>query len=219
MNSKKNLLKNSRLYAVTNITASDRGNIIERIKQAYDGGADIVQIRSKELADKELYELSLAVKKIAESRGKLLIVNDRIDIALAAGCDGVHLGQDDLPIEKARSILGKNFLIGVSTHNLEQARDAREKGADYIGVGPIYGTPTKPEYEAVSCELIREVKDNIEIPFVAIGGINKDNINDVVHAGAERVAVVRALFSDENVFLEAKTLKRMLIQKTESVKV
>lgn len=209
MSWKKSAFENFRLYAITDIRTPDR-SILEKVDSAYRGGADIVQLRSRSVSDRTLYDFGLAMRRLADSHKKLYFVNDRVDIALATGADGVHLGQDDLPAAQAKDIRRKanaDFWIGKSTHSLEQAIDAEKEGVDYIGVGPVYGTPTKPDYLPVGLELIAKVKAAIKIPFVAVGGIDQDNINEVQEAGANRIAVVRALFSAGDVYDAAKKLR------------
>jgi thiamine-phosphate pyrophosphorylase len=172
---------------------------------------DVIQLRSKKLSDRPLYELGREIKELAEKHKKLFIVDDRVDLAKAVDADGVHLGQEDLPIREARKIWGKSGkIIGYSTHSLEQALRAEREGADYIGVGPIFSTPTKPDYPAVGLKLIQKVKRRISIPFVAIGGIDESNVREVLAQGATRVACVRAIFGYDNTYSAAKRLKNLI---------
>lgn len=211
MNWKKTVFKNFKLYAVTDIRAGDP-EVLQKVEAAYRGGADIVQLRSKALSDAALYRLGIQWRKIADRFRKLFFVNDRLDLALAVEADGVHLGQEDLPLKAVKRIVrpGGQFMIGRSTHNLSQALNAAREGADYIGVGPIFETPTKPAYHPVGLDLIRKVKARIRIPFVCIGGINPANLPRVLEAGAQRVAVVRAIFGAENVYAAAKEIREIL---------
>lgn len=179
-------------------------------EEAIKGGADIIQLRDKESADCEILKAARAIRALAHKNKVPFIINDRVDIAVAVDAAGVHLGQDDLPIEVARSIIGKDRLIGLSTHSLQQALEAQRRGADYIGVGPVFPTPTKPDYKAVGIDLIREVNDRVAIPFVAIGGICESNVNEILAAGARRIAVVRAVCGAEDVGNAAKKLKERL---------
>jgi thiamine-phosphate pyrophosphorylase len=199
MNWKKKVFENFRLYAVTDLPREDP-EIFAHVESAYRGGADIVQLRSKALSDEVLFRLGLRFGKIADKYRKLFFVNDRPDLALAVAADGVHLGQDDLPIRAVRRLAGKKLWVGKSTHSLKQALAAVREGADYIGVGPVFETPTKPGYPAVGLELIQQVRKRIKIPFVCIGGIDLHNIHRVLEAGAERVAVVRAVFAAPDVY-------------------
>ena len=207
------VFRDFRLYAVTDVRRED-SRILDKIEAAYRGGADIVQLRSKVLTDGELYRLGLSVKKIAVRHRKLFFVNDRTDLALAAGADGVHLGQEDLPVTAARKlakVAGKKLLIGKSTHSLEQALSAVREPVDYIGVGPVFKTPTKKDYIPVGLELIRGVKASVKKPFVAIGGIDVSNLSAVLEAGATRVAVVRAIFSAGDPAEASKKLKEEIL--------
>ena len=210
MNWKKKAFENFKLYAITDLDREDTG-IFRKVEAAYQGGADIVQLRSKTLADGALYRLGIQFRKIANRYRKLFFVNDRPDLALAVGADGVHLGQDDLPPEGVQKVLkGKGIFVGRSTHSLAEALAAVREGADYIGVGPVFKTPTKPTYEPVGLDLVREVRRRIKIPFVVIGGINSKNISGVLSAGATRVAVVRAVFGAPDVYQATKRLREAL---------
>lgn len=210
MNWKSSVFKNFKLYAVTDIREEDP-KVLEKVEAAYRGGADIVQLRSKALNAAALYRIGIRFRKIADRFHKLFFVNDRIDLALAVGADGVHLGQDDLPMEGVKKILkGRHLFVGRSTHSLSQALQAVEEEVDYIGVGPIFETPTKPTYHPVGLDLIREVKRRVRIPFVCIGGIDQKNIRQVIQAGATRVAVVRAIFEAPDVTQATKALRERL---------
>lgn len=201
-----------RLYAVTDLK-TENSETLRAIEAAYRGGADIVQLRSKVLSDAALIRLGLRVKKIAEKARKLFFVNDRVDLALAIGADGVHLGQDDMPVRTARKLArqaGMKVWIGKSTHHLKQAMDAVREGADYIGVGPVFRTPTKPGVKSVGLQLVRQAAAKVRIPWVAIGGIDLGNICDVAAAGAVRMAVVRAIFSVQDPERAARELKQKI---------
>ncbi len=209
MPSKNAILQNFRLYAVTDGRGSGE-DLPEKIEQAYRGGADIVQLRAKKMADKDLLLLGQKIRIIADRHHKLFFVNDRVDIALAVRADGVHLGQEDLPVAIARELASKAghpLLIGKSIHSIEQALQAQSEGADYIGVGPVFPTPTKPGRNPVGLTLVRQVADTVQIPFVAIGGIDAQNIQQVLEAGAERVACVRAIFDQKDITRAAKNLR------------
>ena len=210
MNWKKKVFADFSLYAVTDLYDEGPG-IYKRVEAAYRGGADIIQLRSKTLSDAALFRIGIHFRRIADQFHKLFFVNDRPDLALAVRADGVHLGQDDLPLSAARRILrGKKVWVGRSTHSLEEAVAAMKEGADYIGVGPIFKTPTKPAYRPVGLELIREVKRRIRIPFVCIGGIDQNNIHEVLEAGAGRAAVVRAVFGAANIYQATQILQEAI---------
>ena len=185
--------------------------MLEKIDEALFGGVDIVQLRSKTLSDAELFKIGEAIRKITAKHRKLFFVNDRVDLMLALQADGVHLGQDDLPINIARKLM-KNYpgLIGKSTHSLAQALQAEKEGADYIGFGPIFKTPTKPTYQPVGLRLIPHLNKKIKIPLVCIGGINSQNVDRVIRAGGKRVAVVRAVFDQSNIRRAAQKLKERM---------
>ncbi len=191
------IFENFRLYGVTNLIV-EQAAVLRKIEQAYQGGTDIIQLRSKVLPDAALMRLGSKIRKIAARHRRLFFINDRVDLALAIGADGVHLGQDDMPIATARRLIrraGCKIWIGKSTHNLRQALEAEREGADYIGVGPVFATPTKPYARSVGLDFVRQAAAKIRIPWVAIGGIDLENLVSVLQAGASRVAVVRAVFS------------------------
>jgi thiamine-phosphate pyrophosphorylase len=146
-----------------------------------------------------VYETSLRLANIAHEAGAIFIVNDHADIALAVDADGVHLGQDDLPIEQARKILGPEKLIGISTHSPDQAQEAERRGADYIGFGPIFSTSTKSAGAIQGLANLTVIRQTVAIPIIAIGGIKKDTIKDVVKAGADGVAIISAILSAEDI--------------------
>ena len=182
------------LYAIIDNSLTPSVSNIEIAKKVLAGGAGILQLRGKGLSSKELLEQAREIREITREAGAIFIVNDRADVALLADADGVHLGQDDLPIAKAREILGREKLIGLSTHNLKQAIKAEFEGADYIGFGPVFGTTTKADAEeAKGLQALREIRKSVNIPIVAIGGINIENVIDVISAGADAVAVISAI--------------------------
>jgi thiamine-phosphate pyrophosphorylase len=186
-------LRSSRLYVlVTAAIARRPAEEVTRLVLA--GGADIIQLREKELSDRDYLELARRVCTAVHAAGKLFIVNDRVVIARLVGADGVHLGQDDLPAPEARKIVGAEMLIGVSTHGISQARQAVADGADYLGVGPIYPTATRGYEKGLGVEYIKEVvAEGIAVPFFAIGAIDLRNLDEVLAAGARGVAVSSAI--------------------------
>ncbi len=168
-----------------------RAPVRDLLAAAIDGGVGMVQLRDKALADRDLVALAAACATFCRERGVPFIVNDRADIALAAGADGVHVGQDDLPVETARALLGPQRIIGVSTHTPQQIDAARATSADYIGVGPIHETPTKPGVAAVGTDLVRYAAAHAGQPFFAIGGLDPANVAETIAAGASQVCVLR----------------------------
>ena len=183
----------SHLYLVT----SPDEKLIETVEASLKGGLTLVQYREKKADDSIQIEHIKQLRQLCHQYGALLIINDRIDLALATDADGVHLGQQDMPIAIARQLLGTQRLIGRSTTNSEEMQRAITEGADYIGVGPVYETPTKEGKAAAGLEYVSYVNKNCSIPWFAIGGIDPNNVNDVIDAGASRIAVVRSLMQAE----------------------
>jgi thiamine-phosphate pyrophosphorylase len=168
---------------------------------------EIVQLREKQLGDEQLASVAAATRALCERLGALLIVNDRPGVALEAGADGVHVGQDDLPVAEVRELVGDGLLIGLSTHSPAEI-DAVDPGlVDYIGVGPVHETPTKPGRPSVGLELVRYAAEHSPVPFFAIGGIDAANIDAVLEAGAERVCVLRAIAAASDPEQAARALR------------
>ena len=201
------------------------GDIVEIARKVILGGADILQLRAKAASDEQILKIGQAIKDVARKNKVPFVLNDRADLAQDIDADGVHLGQEDLStgidppnsfkggvlsVKEARRILGNNKIIGLSTHNLEQAVEAEGQGADYIGLGPIFATATKPNAAPLSPEIIAKVKDKIKIPFVAIGGINLDNLEQVLAQGAQRVAVCSAIITAKGILSTTKEFKLRL---------
>lgn len=180
---------------------------------ALAGGVDIVQLRCKDAADRDVIDAAGPFRRLCAEHGALFILNDRPDLVEATGADGVHLGQADTPVAVARELIGEDRLIGLSTHSPEQVDGA--VGADYIGVGPVHETPTKPGRPAVGLELVRYAAAHAAVPWFAIGGIGPDNVDAVRSAGAERVAVVRALTEAGDPERVARALRASLIRRPE----
>jgi thiamine-phosphate pyrophosphorylase len=201
-----------RLYVIIDRAAAKGRDLAEVTEAAIRGGADVLQLRDKTAADDELRREAERLLPLARGAGIPLILNDRPQVARAAGADGVHLGQEDLPLAEARRLLGPRAILGKSTHRLEQALAADAEGADYIGWGPIFPTPTKPDYGSVGLALISEVTARVKVPVVCIGGIDPATLPQVVAAGAECVAVVRAVCGAADPEAAARALKRTLIQ-------
>jgi thiamine-phosphate pyrophosphorylase len=183
-----------KLYAITDRQWSNCAHE-EIVRMLLHGGARFIQLRDKEASARELLDQAMACLKLTQKAGATLIINDRVDVALTAGADGVHLGQDDLSVAEAREILGADKIIGVSTHSIAQFRAALETSADYIAVGPVYPTTTKENSAAVvGLKLVREARKLTYRPLVAIGGINHRRAPKVIAAGADSVAVISALY-------------------------
>lgn len=199
------LLRSARLYLVCEDQPS------EFLEAALRGGVDVVQLRMKGARDQEVVSAARRFTRTCAQHGALLILNDRPDLVVEAGADGAHVGQDDVPAREARDVIGADRILGLSTHTREQVRAASALPVDYIGVGPVHETPTKPGRPPVGMELIRYASGHVEIPFFAIGGISSANIGAVRAAGASRVAVVRALTEAEDPALAARELRRGLV--------
>ncbi|HEX9137793.1 MAG TPA: thiamine phosphate synthase [Nitrospirota bacterium] len=172
-----------------------RVNPAQAMSEALEAGVRFFQYRNKRGTRREIYEISLQLIPLAREAGALFIVNDHADIALAVEADGVHLGQDDLPIEHARNLLGSGKLIGISTHSPDQAKAAKAGGADYIGFGPVFRTSTKDAGPVQGIETISVIKRMVSLPVIAIGGITLANVGEAVRAGADGVAVISSVLS------------------------
>ena len=201
------------LYVVTDSQLSRGRSDAEVARLAFEGGADVVQLRMKNADGREMLEQARLIRGYADEMCKLFIVNDRVDIAMASGADGVHLGQTDMPVEDARRIMGDDAIIGVSVDNAEQAVAAAEGGADYVGVGAIFKTATKPDAtQGLGLGAIYQVREAVDIPVVAIGGINRGNIQDVIRAGADAAAVVSAVVAQDDVSAAAHELRDLILK-------
>jgi thiamine-phosphate pyrophosphorylase len=186
-----------KLYPITDARLSGLSHA-EQVRRLSAGGATFIQLREKHQSPREFYEEALAASGVARSQGVRLIINDRVDIALALQADGVHLGQDDLPPERARAILGEEAIIGFSTHSVEQARNAARLPIDYLAVGPVFETSSKENPDpVVGLEGLRRVREITgQIPLVAIGGISRENLPEVFAAGADSVAVISLILAE-----------------------
>jgi thiamine-phosphate pyrophosphorylase len=179
-----------------------------RLRAALDGGVDVVQLREKRLDDVQVLEAAASFARACADHGALFLINDRPELAAAAGCDGVHVGQDDARVGSAREIVGDDRIVGLSTHTTAQVDAA--SGADYIGVGPVYETPTKPGRPAVGLDLVRHAALHADRPFFAIGGLDAENVEEVAAAGARRIAVVRAIVDSPDPETAARVLRDAL---------
>ena len=201
------------LYVVTDRELSKGRSDAEVARMAYEGGADVVQLRMKNADGREMLEQANQIRRYADEMCKLFIVDDRVDIAMASGADGVHLGQSDMPLEAARKLMGDDAIIGISVDNVEEAVAAQEGGADYVGVGAVFQTSTKPDaQQGVGLGAVFEVRQAVDIPVVAIGGINRGNIQDVIRAGADAAAVVSAVVAQDDVSAAAHELRDLILK-------
>ncbi|MEE9529527.1 MAG: thiamine phosphate synthase [Syntrophobacteria bacterium] len=200
------------IYPVTCEELSQGRSNLEVLEAVIQGGAKIIQLREKEYPKKDLYHLALKFREMTAKVGVLLIINDHVDIALGVEADGVHLGQEDLPLTVARK-LAPELLIGASTHSLEDALQAQKDGADYVNIGPIFPTKTKEGVERVlGPKAITEISPQIKVPFTVMGGINEENIDQVLAQGARRVAMVTAITRAADIAAKVRSLKEKIIE-------
>jgi thiamine-phosphate diphosphorylase len=199
------------LYAILDPEQTQGRAAADALRQLLAGGAAIVQLRVKTMTPRDFLELARFARAETRVHGCELIINDRVDVALACDADGVHLGQDDLPLAAGRKLVGQK-IVGISTHDIEQAQEAERNGADYIGFGPMFGTTTKNTgYAARGVEMLGEIRAAVKLPIVAIGGINEQNVTQVWQAGADSAAIISDLLGADDVV--AKT-QRILAART-----
>jgi len=194
-------LLDARLYLVCDAISDDR------LESALRGGVDIVQLRMKDADDDAILDAAARFKRVAAEYDALFVLNDRPDLALLADADGVHVGQDDMSAAEARAVIGADRILGLSTHTAQDVDGVQSDTIDYIGVGPVYATPTKPGRAAVGAPLVSYAALSATVPFFAIGGINQDNVEAVIAAGATRLAVVRAIRDADDPEQAARALK------------
>jgi len=205
-----NPLASARLYGILDLGYVEPEDAARIVEQMIEGGADLVQLRGKRNSIEKLVDLATELHELTTKSSTPMIVNDYAEIASRVPVEGVHVGQYDDSIELARRKAGRNILVGKSTHSLEQARGAQREGADYIGFGPIFATPTKPDYPPIGLADIRRVHAEVRLPIFCIGGINIDNLQSVIDAGAKRVVMVSALLKAHNIVDYARCATDML---------
>ncbi|GCE03537.1 thiamine-phosphate synthase [Dictyobacter aurantiacus] len=206
------MLPNLAFHVLTDREWSRGRSMLEVASQAIDGGATVIQLRDKLASTRTLIEEGRALRQLTRQRGALLIVNDRVDVALAVDADGVHVGQDDMPGDLARRLLGHDRILGISAGSMDEAVAAIVAGADYLGIGPIYATRGKADAgEPLGLELIADIRKRYTTPLVAIGGITPENAEDVMRAGATGIAVITAVVNAEDISLAARQLAHALI--------
>lgn len=202
---------NTDLYCITAEKYSNGKDNIQVVKELLKAGIKIIQYREKEKAMIEKYKECKEIRKLTEKFGVTFIVNDNVDLAMAVKADGVHIGQKDIPIEVVRGLVGDDMIIGLSTHSPEQAEDAAARGADYIGVGPIFATSTKEDVCApVGLKYLEYVVKNINLPFVAIGGIKEENVSSVSESGAKCICLVTEIVGAENIEEKIGNIRKRL---------
>ncbi|GAB4264343.1 MAG: thiamine phosphate synthase [Deferrisomatales bacterium] len=204
------------LHVLTDTVLQSAYSHEELARLALEGGADVIQFRQKEGATRELIEVARRLKRLCEAAGALLIVNDRVDVALAADADGVHLGREDFPIPLARTLLGEGRLVGGSAATLAEARRCVDEGADYVGFGPVFPTGSKADAGPVSgLEGLRRVARAVPVPVIAIGGVDATNAPEVLGAGARGIAVISAVCCQADPREAARRLRRLLAAREE----
>ena len=196
------------LYAVTDRAWVGRQTLLEQIEDALQGGVTMVQLREKELPEDAFTAEAMEVKALCHRYGVPLLIDDNVDVALKSGVDGVHVGIEDTPVAEIRARAGRDFIIGSTAKTVEQARAAQTAGADYLGVGAVFPSPTKKNAVRITAEQLREICGSVTIPAVAIGGISLDNIRELRGGGMRGVAVISALFGADDIAEAARALKQ-----------
>ncbi len=204
------LCKNAMLlYAVTDRAWVKTQTLYEQIECALKGGVTCLQLREKDLNFEAFFEEALNIKSLCKKYNVPFIINDNVEVAIKCNADGIHVGQHDMSLKDVRKMVGNDMIIGVSVQTVEQALEAQENGADYLGVGAVFSTSTKPDADDVSYDTLKQICQNTKIPVVAIGGINKDNIMDLSGSGVDGVALVSAIFAAKNIENECMKLKQI----------
>lgn len=198
------------LYLVTDRSILKDRDFYKAVEDALKGGTTLVQLREKDLSSLEFFRLAVQLKELVHSYNVPLIINDRLDIALAVDADGLHIGQDDLPLEIARELLGPDKILGYSVANIEQALYGQKHGADYLGAGTVYPTGSKADANnPIGLQALKSIKESVNIPVVGIGGIGMDNIEDVKKTGIDGVSVISAILGQEDIEGAARSLVKL----------
>lgn len=195
-----------RLYVITDRTWIKESSLEEQVEEALKGGATFLQLREKQLSDDEFLEQAKKIKYITDKYKIPLVINDNVEIAIKSDADGVHIGQKDMNASKVRTLIGDDKIIGVSANTVETAILAQKQGADYIGVGAAFKTSTKKDASTISLETIKNICNSVDIPVVAIGGINEENALNLKNSGIDGICCISAIFSKENIYEAAKNL-------------
>lgn len=204
------LLSQARLYAILDLGYVAEVEVERVTAQLVQGGVDLIQLRAKNHTVEQVATMARRIQPLLHDTDILFIINDHPSVAAELGVDGVHVGQDDLAVSSVRAQIRPDQLVGLSTHSLAQALAAKEQQPDYIGVGPIYSTPTKPDYVPVGLPLIRQVKAQVRLPQFCIGGIKLENVREVIEAGAERVVIVSGLLQATDISAYASEVKEII---------
>jgi len=200
------------IYLVTDRDLMSTETLEEAVEQALIGGCTLVQLREKDCSSLDFYNTAVNVKEITDKYNVPLLINDRLDIALAVNAAGVHVGQSDLPVTVVRKIIGEDKIIGISTGTLEEAVQGQEDGADYLGVGAMYATGTKKDANPTSMEELKKIRENVSLPIVVIGGINKERVRNFEGMGIDGLAIVSAIIAQKDIAEAARKLKSIFIK-------
>lgn len=195
------------LYAITDRGFVGQMSLYEQIEEALKGGVTIIQLREKNLDTQAFIDEAVKVKALCRRYNVPLIINDRVDVALKSGADGVHVGIEDMPVEEIRKSVPDGFIIGATAKTVEQAKNAENSGADYLGVGAVFPSPTKKNAIRITKEQLKEISSSVSIPCVAIGGINLENVSELSGGGMDGIAVVSAVFAADDIKKAASLLK------------
>lgn len=201
---KKSLKDALKLYLVTDSVILRGRDFYKCIEDAIKGGVTMVQLREKDISGREFLERAIKLRELTKRYGVSLIINDRVDIALLCDADGVHVGQSDIGAKDVRRLVGEDKIVGVSARSVEEAKTAKEDGADYIGIGAMFATSTKLDAKSVSLETVENIKNNVDIPFVLIGGINLENLDTLKKLDSDGYAIVSSILKAEDIYLETK---------------
>lgn len=204
------MLEDARLYAIVDLSYVADAQVASVASHLLDGGVDVLQLRAKQRSIRDITRIASELHVQTRERDVPLIINDHPELAREVGAEGVHVGQDDVAVARARELAGAHAIVGKSTHSLEQAQRAMNEGADYIGFGPLFATPTKPDYQPIGLSDIWEVHRRVTIPIFCIGGIKLENLPQVIAAGARRVVIVSALLKAAEIAQYARRAKEML---------
>lgn len=197
------------LYAVTDRAWTGRQTLTEQVEEALKGGVTCVQLREKHLNDPDFLQEAKDICALCREYGVPFIVNDNVEVAIACKADGVHVGQEDMEAGRVRKLIGEDMILGVSAHTVEEAQKAVENGADYLGLGSVFPTNTKSDVDVMKRETLQAICSAVDVPIVAIGGINKDNLSSLKGSGVDGVALVSAIFSAENIEEASRELRKL----------
>lgn len=203
------------IYLVTDRDLMSTETLEEAVEQAIIGGCTLVQLREKDCSSLDFYNTAVKIKEITDKYKVPLLINDRLDIALAVDAAGVHVGQSDLPVSVVRKIIGEDKIIGISAATLEEALQGKKDGADYLGVGAMYGTGTKKDANSTSIEELKKIRENVSLPIVVIGGIKEERVKDFKGTGIDGLAIVSAIIAKKDIAEAARKIKRLFTENVE----